>query len=179
MCERTLSTFYKPITSTETLKPSTIRAFRHPISRYARRFFFLLVSHGSLESAYRLAIDLNSTDLFVDLYHCALERGERALAHLCAERAKQTTVEGRRHREGERSISDELDGLVIMEREADEVSESDEDDDIDNVQERKSNRTSKKSSSAIKAYTEQDIENYAKKVIGDNMFLYNLKLDSF
>ena len=66
-----------------------------------------------------------------------------------------------------------------MEREADEVSESDEDDDIDNVQERKSNRTSKKSSSAIKAYTEQDIENYAKKVIGDNKFLYNLKLDSF
>lgn len=175
-CQTVLSTFYTP-TSTSPLWEGTIRTFRHPVSRYARRFFFLLVSHGSLETAYRLAIDLNSPDLFIDLYHCALEKDNVTMAHLCAERARQAGAS----RGQVAVVSDDIDSLAVVQRDLDEISESEDED--DSKQEKKPNpiRFDRfgKSEPRFKVYNEQDLEGFARKVLEDNIFLYDLKLDSF
>lgn len=169
-CQKILSTFYTP---PSLLNQSTIRTFRHPVSRYARRFFLMLVSHGTLEKAYRMAIDLNSSDLFVDLYNSALEKNQLTLAYLCAERTKPSKT-----LDHLKAISQYAENDIIK-RQLDEISESD-----DNRQEQTKCEPLRfdrfgKSEPRFKAYTEKDVEGFSRDILVNNIFLSKLKIDGF
>lgn len=182
LCQTTLGSFYSP---PNTLQPSTIRTFRHPISRYARRFFFLLLKHNSLVMAYRLAIDLNTRDLFSDLYHCAMEQQEFTLAHICLEKSKQMAIDEREEKtkqEMNRSISsrdDNLDGLVENKDEWVSESEEEVDDEENDRMSLKARLVVGGNSGKLRVFTEADVENYVKEMLESNQFLYKMNLDSF
>ena len=169
MCEMTLGTFYNPPVG---LQPATIRSFRHAISRYARRFFFLLLKHNSLVRAYKLAIDLNTADLYADLYHCALQQHEFTLAQICLAKSKQINECHVEKEEMSRSLKDDnlddLDDLKMSESEEEEEKEG----------ERLINGQSVVKTK-LRVISELDIEKYSKKMFENNEFLYKLSLDTF
>lgn len=66
--ETALGSFHVPL---RPLTRSTENEYGDQVHDMTRRFFFHLLRHESYEKAYRLAIDLNDSDLFVDLYHTA------------------------------------------------------------------------------------------------------------
>jgi hypothetical protein len=81
--EDCLATFYG---SKSVLKKSTICEMWNQVGSYARRYFFHLLRYGRLNKAYLLAIDISDSDLFNDLYYCAMNRGKDELVEACRSR---------------------------------------------------------------------------------------------
>lgn len=80
LIEEALGSFYKP---KRQLSEKTIYEYKHQISRYARRFFYVILKNKSLNKAFLLAVDIGAKDLFNDLYYCALDLHENQLAEVC------------------------------------------------------------------------------------------------
>ena len=59
------------------------------IFSYARRFFHHLLRHQRFEKAFLLAKDLNSSDLFLDIYFAAKDLGEMQLAKVAKLKADE------------------------------------------------------------------------------------------
>ena len=76
---KSLSSFYKP---KKQLNEKTIYENKNQVSRLARRFFFKLLTSKSFYSAYLLAIDIGSKDLFNDLFFCCVDWNENQIAEL-------------------------------------------------------------------------------------------------
>lgn len=204
LIEATLKSFYKP---RRELTEQTLLTFRHQVSRLARRFFYALLDNGSLEKAFKLAVDLATKDLFNDLYYCALDKRETQLAEIC--RKKFHDIENDEMREKMRldlsksinSVDDnvsatygEVDRYSVSSSEASSSSLLDDDDDdgeyvrlmglaSGNDELLKQNLAKKKPASSKlpqpKFYTEVELESYAKEILNENKFIYKLNLDSF
>jgi hypothetical protein len=83
LIEESLSTFYKP---KRALNENIIYEYKHQVSRFARRYFYLLLRNTKLNKAFLLAIDIGAKDLFNDLYYCAVDRKETQLAEACRQK---------------------------------------------------------------------------------------------
>ena len=90
LLEEALGSFYKP---KRALLEKTIYEYKHQVSRYARRFFYQLLKHGSLNKAFLLAVDIGAKDLFNDLYYCALDKCENQLAEVCRKKYQEVVDE--------------------------------------------------------------------------------------
>ncbi|XP_067680509.1 WD repeat-containing and planar cell polarity effector protein fritz homolog [Haliotis asinina] len=88
--EATLGTFYAPKPA---ISEVTILEYRDPISRLARRFFHYLLRYARFDKAFLLAVDIGSRDLFMDIHHMALDKGETALAEVAKRKAEQVDSE--------------------------------------------------------------------------------------
>ncbi|XP_035751203.1 LOW QUALITY PROTEIN: WD repeat-containing and planar cell polarity effector protein fritz homolog [Egretta garzetta] len=88
--EASLGTFYAP---TRPLLDTTVREYRDPISRYARRFFHHLLRYQRFEKAFLLAVDIGARDLFMDIHYLALDKGELALAEVAKKKANDIDAE--------------------------------------------------------------------------------------
>ncbi|KAF8785060.1 WD repeat-containing and planar cell polarity [Argiope bruennichi] len=75
--ELALGTFYSNI---DDLPKRILKLYHHKINHIARRFFHHLLRYHQFRKAYLLAVDLESQDLFLDLFHVAMQKGENALA---------------------------------------------------------------------------------------------------
>ncbi|XP_051056524.1 WD repeat-containing and planar cell polarity effector protein fritz homolog [Phodopus roborovskii] len=82
--EASLGTFYAP---TRPLLDATVLEYRDQVSKYARRFFHLLLRYRRFEKAFLLAVDIGARDLFMDIHYLALDMGELALAEVARRRA--------------------------------------------------------------------------------------------
>ncbi|XP_053730451.1 WD repeat-containing and planar cell polarity effector protein fritz homolog isoform X5 [Synchiropus splendidus] len=99
LLEAALGVFYAPaapLTDTVTLE------YREPVSKYARRFFHHLLRHQRFEKAFLLALDLERSDLFMDLHYVARDKGEEVLADVAKRKAKEmearvTAADGSSH----------------------------------------------------------------------------------
>lgn len=78
--KRALACFFKP---RKQLNEKTIYESKHHVCRLARKYFYHLLQHRSFHSAYLLAVDVGSKDLFTDLYYCALDSNETQMAEIC------------------------------------------------------------------------------------------------
>jgi hypothetical protein len=83
LAEESFATFYKP---KKALLEDTVYQYRYQVSRFARKYFYLLLKNSSLNKAFLLAIDIGAKDLFNDLYYCALNKHESQLAEMCRKR---------------------------------------------------------------------------------------------
>jgi hypothetical protein len=139
LVQRALSSFYKPIRG---LSEQRIYEYRYEVSRYARRYFYVLLKWHCLSKAFALAVDIGAKDLLNDLYYCALEKRQIQLADACrlkygemCERDKNTKLNA----ELRRSIQSVDDNLEATLTELDKFSvsasstESVDDDDDDDV----------------------------------------------
>ncbi|GFV98963.1 WD repeat-containing and planar cell polarity effector protein fritz homolog [Trichonephila clavipes] len=75
--ELALGTFY---TNMDDLPKRIIKLYHHKVNHIARRFFHHLLRYHQFRKAFLLAVDLESQDLFLDLFHMAMQKGENALA---------------------------------------------------------------------------------------------------
>ncbi|CAL1276279.1 unnamed protein product [Larinioides sclopetarius] len=75
--ELALGTFYSNI---DDLPKRILKLYHHKINHIARRFFHHLLRYHQFRKAYLLALDLESQDLFLDLFHVAIQKGENDLA---------------------------------------------------------------------------------------------------
>lgn len=53
-----------------------------------RKFFYHLIRHKLFEKAFRLAIDLNDHDLFMDIHFYAIAINDEKMASMAEERAQ-------------------------------------------------------------------------------------------
>ncbi|XP_067369321.1 WD repeat-containing and planar cell polarity effector protein fritz homolog isoform X2 [Channa argus] len=81
-----LGVFYAPPAP---LSDMVILEYREPISKYARRFFHHLLRHQRFEKAFLLAVDLEASDLFMDLHYVARDKGEVVLADVAKRKANE------------------------------------------------------------------------------------------
>lgn len=75
--ETALGSFHVPL---RPLSRATEKDFGDQVHDLTRRFFHHLLRYRLYEKAYRLAIDLNDSDLFIDLYHCAKSINDQEMA---------------------------------------------------------------------------------------------------
>lgn len=75
--ETALGSFHVPL---RPLTRSTENEYGDQVHDLTRRFFHHLLRYQVYEKAYRLAIDLNDSDLFVDFYHCAKSMNDEEMA---------------------------------------------------------------------------------------------------
>uniref|UniRef100_A0AAQ6IFK6 WD repeat containing planar cell polarity effector n=1 Tax=Anabas testudineus TaxID=64144 RepID=A0AAQ6IFK6_ANATE len=71
------------------LSDTVILEYREPIRKYARRFFHHLLRHQRFEKAFLLAVDLEASDLFMDLHYVASDKGELVLADVAKRKANE------------------------------------------------------------------------------------------
>jgi hypothetical protein len=90
LVEETFGSFYKP---KRALLEKTIYENKQQVSRYARRFFYQLLKHDSLNKAFLLAVDIGAKDLFNDLYFCSLDKQENELAEICRKKYREILLE--------------------------------------------------------------------------------------
>ncbi|GIY01256.1 WD repeat-containing and planar cell polarity effector protein fritz homolog [Caerostris darwini] len=84
--ELVLGTFY---TSVDDLPKRILKLYQHKINHIARRFFHHLLRYHQFRKAFLLAVDLESQDLFLDLFHVAQQKGENALACVALHKANK------------------------------------------------------------------------------------------
>ena len=209
LAEEVLGTFYKP---KRALSEKTIYEYKHQVSRYARRYFYMLVKHSSLNRAFLLAVDIGSKDLFNDLYYCALDKHENQLAEVCRKKYQEILDEenqAKLRNDLNKSVTTIDDNIKGASTEFDKYSvSSSENETVDsdndsfdsaceyeylnaeqryNLKAEKQLRLNKATFRAAlkqneqlkqpKVYTEEEIESFAKNVINENMFIYQLNLN--
>lgn len=86
--ETALGSFHVPA---RPLSHSTEMEFADPVRDLTRRFFHHLLRYRIFDKAFRLAIDLNEYDLFMDLHHYARSIGDTAMADAALEKADQVS----------------------------------------------------------------------------------------
>ncbi|KAG1661590.1 WD repeat-containing and planar cell polarity effector protein fritz [Nymphon striatum] len=84
LIETTLGTFYN---LNHDIKEEIIFQFRDKMVAFARRFFHHLLRNDKVEKAFLLAVDINSADLFMDIFHFATNCGEDVLAETARTKA--------------------------------------------------------------------------------------------
>ncbi|XP_067938784.1 WD repeat-containing and planar cell polarity effector protein fritz homolog [Watersipora subatra] len=85
MLEATLGCFYAP---QKALAEVVILEYRVHIGYLARRFFHHLIRYSRFDKAFLLAVDINSRDLFMDIYYAALDLGQHRLAAAAKQKAR-------------------------------------------------------------------------------------------
>lgn len=108
--ETSLGSFYAPL---RPLSEVIVVEYRDAVSRLARRFFQILLRYQRFEKAFLLAVDLHSRDLFMDIHHLAVDKGEMALASVAKQKAEEIELEmpstsGTDDYDSEDSLSDEV-----------------------------------------------------------------------
>ncbi|XP_072165965.1 WD repeat-containing and planar cell polarity effector protein fritz homolog [Diadema setosum] len=108
--EASLGSFYVPL---RPLSEVIVVEYRDAVSRLARRFFQLLLRYQRFEKAFLLAVDLHSRDLFMDIHHLAIDKGEMALATVAKQKAEEIELElpstsGTDNYDSEDSLSDDV-----------------------------------------------------------------------
>eukprot|EP00057_Strongylocentrotus_purpuratus_P004993 XP_003729938.1 PREDICTED: WD repeat-containing and planar cell polarity effector protein fritz homolog [Strongylocentrotus purpuratus] len=88
--ETSLGSFYAPL---RPLSEVIVVEYRDAVSRLARRFFQFLLRYQRFEKAFLLAVDLHSRDLFMDIHHLAIDKGEMALANVAKQKAEEIELE--------------------------------------------------------------------------------------
>jgi hypothetical protein len=218
LVEEAFGSFYKP---KRALLEKTIYENKHQVSRYARRFFYQLLKHGSLNKAFFLAVDIGAKDLFNDLYYCSLDKREKQLAEVCRKKYQEILFEEKQSKirnELNKSITTIDDNIKGNETEIDRYSvsssennsfDSDVEDSFNSdceydylsseqrVQMEKEARfkLNKKNLKFLlqddlstkrqvlpkqqmpKVYNEEEIENFAKSVLEENLFVYQIGLN--
>ncbi|XP_046664309.1 WD repeat-containing and planar cell polarity effector protein fritz isoform X2 [Homalodisca vitripennis] len=86
--ETALGSFHVP---SHPLSHATEVEFGDPVRDLTRRFFHQLLRYRLFEKAFRLAIDLNEYDLFMDLHHYARNVGDTDMAAAALEKAYQVS----------------------------------------------------------------------------------------
>ncbi|XP_054264257.1 WD repeat-containing and planar cell polarity effector protein fritz-like [Macrosteles quadrilineatus] len=86
--ETALGSFHVP---SQPLSHATEVEFGDPVRDLTRRFFHQLLRFRVFDKAFRLAIDLNEYDLFMDLHHYARNVGDTAMASAALEKAYQVS----------------------------------------------------------------------------------------
>ncbi|XP_028983321.1 WD repeat-containing and planar cell polarity effector protein fritz homolog isoform X2 [Betta splendens] len=81
-----LGVFYAPPAP---LPDAVVLEYREMISKYAHRFFHHLLRHQRFEKAFLLAVDLEASDLFMDLHYVASDKGEVVLADVAKRKANE------------------------------------------------------------------------------------------
>ncbi|XP_015926495.2 WD repeat-containing and planar cell polarity effector protein fritz homolog [Parasteatoda tepidariorum] len=84
--EVALGTYYDSI---DNLSKHVIKIYQHRIRHIARRFFHYLLRNLELRKAFLLAVDLESQDLFLDLYNIAKRKKENVLALVALQKAEE------------------------------------------------------------------------------------------
>lgn len=84
--ELALGTFYDWV---EILPKRIVEMYEHKLHHLARRFFHHLLRYHKFRKAFLLAVDLDSQDLFLDLYHVAKQKGEDVLAAVALHKAEE------------------------------------------------------------------------------------------
>lgn len=70
--EMCLGLFYAP---NRPIPDETIDEFSEQVHDIARKFFHRLLRHSQVGKAFKLAVDINDYDLFMDIYHFATNKG--------------------------------------------------------------------------------------------------------
>ncbi|XP_039284336.1 WD repeat-containing and planar cell polarity effector protein fritz isoform X2 [Nilaparvata lugens] len=86
--ETALGSFHVPA---RPLSHSTEEEFADPVRDLTRRFFHHLLRYRIFDKAFRLAIDLNEHDLFMDVHHYARLTGDTAMADAALQKADQVS----------------------------------------------------------------------------------------
>lgn len=86
--EATLAAYFQ---SKQPLELSVEREYKLGMNMLAKRFFYHLVRHDSLQKAYLLAFDLKSKPLFYLLRKIAEDKGDSRLTHNCSEKINGLT----------------------------------------------------------------------------------------
>lgn len=84
--QKALGSFFVPV---KPLCTETKSEFGDQVKDIARKFFQYLLKNKSFEKAFTLAIDIDETDLFMDLSNCAKENGFIELANDSFQKAEQ------------------------------------------------------------------------------------------
>jgi len=218
LVEEAFGSFYKP---KRALLEKTIYENKHQVSRYARRFFYQLLKHGSLNKAFFLAVDIGAKDLFNDLYYCSLDKREKQLADVCRKKYQEILYEEKQSKirnDLNKSITTIDDNIKGNETEIDRYSvSSSENNSFDSEAEDSFNseceydylsseqriqmenearfKLNKKNLKFLlqddlsakrqvfpkqqmpKVYNEEEIENFAKSVLEENLFVYQIGLN--
>lgn len=184
LCERVLGGFYKP---SKQLSGDIILEYKFQVSKYARKFFFILVENFCFEKALRLADDLANKDLYNDLFYAAYDYGARELAEVCRlkfHELKDSEKKEKIKNELNRSVNtvddnldlkDNLDCLSLSSSEKTSSIESLYNATLCQKSEKKfklKNIRSDLENSRPKIFNENDIENFAKMLIKNNEFVY-------
>ncbi|GFT78690.1 WD repeat-containing and planar cell polarity effector protein fritz homolog [Nephila pilipes] len=101
--ELALGTFYSNM---DDLPKRIIKLYQHKINHIARRFFHHLLRYHQFRKAFLLAVDLESQDLFLDLFHMAMQKGENALA--CAALHKANKLIGSQNSASNSSVASDI-----------------------------------------------------------------------
>ena len=75
--EMCLGLFYAP---NRPIPEETIDEFSEQVHDIARKFFFKLLRNGQVAKAFKLAVDINDYDLFMDIHHYARKKKMQDLA---------------------------------------------------------------------------------------------------
>ncbi|CAF0928780.1 unnamed protein product [Brachionus calyciflorus] len=195
LCERVFKGFYKP---KRELKQDVILEYRAQVSKYARKFFYVLIKNCRFENALRLADDIGDRDLFSDLFYSANDEGEYQMAEVCRLKFHESKHEESKEllkNELNRSVNtiddnlkgnySEIDRYSVSSSEQSSSAESycgslgsdigDLDEGLD-ISLKFSKRNIKMSSKneKPKVYTEEEIENFTRKMIEKNKFIYEI-----
>lgn len=189
LVEEALGSFYRP---KRALNEKTIYENKYQVSRYARKFFYQLLKHFSLNKAFLIAVDIGAKDLFNDLYYCALDRGENQLAEVCRKKYHELVNEenqAKLRNELNRSVTtidDNIMGLNINEFDKYSVSSSEngsvesDNDSFCSLSEFEDTRGQFKSSGlertgcSLRTYTEEEIQLFARNIFSENHFISQL-----
>ena len=194
LVEEALGSFYRP---KRALNEKTIYENKYQVSRYARKFFYQLLRHSSLNKAYLLAVDIGAKDLFNDLYYCALDKSEKQLAELCRRKYHEIVVEERQIKlrsELNRSVTTIDDNIVSASTDFDRYSVSSSEnnsiasdnesycssndfDDLSSQMEHIKLSTSHRAI-PIRVYSEAEVQEYAKSIFEQNKFIQQLNFDN-
>lgn len=88
--QNALGTFHLPV---KPLNPFVIDKYREEVRDLTRRFFHHLLRYRLFEIAFRLAIDLNDHDLFMDIHFYATVLKDEELAKASHEKAEDIVNE--------------------------------------------------------------------------------------
>ncbi|KAK0095293.1 hypothetical protein PV326_008759 [Microctonus aethiopoides] len=85
LIQNALSSFYVPAQS---ISQTVEDEYSNEVRDLTRKFFYHLVRHKLFEKAFRLAIDLNDHDLFMDIHFYAIAINDEKMASMAEERAQ-------------------------------------------------------------------------------------------
>ncbi len=91
LMEMCLGLFYAP---SRPIPDEVMDEFAEQVHDIARKFFHRLIRHGQVTKAFRLAVDINDYDLFIDLYHLASRSGMTDLAEAAMIKAQAGYADG-------------------------------------------------------------------------------------
>ncbi len=89
--EMCLGLFYAP---SRPMPEETIDEFSEQVHDLARKFFHRLLRHGQVAKAFKLAVDINDYDLFMDIYHYAMKKRNEDLANAALIKAQTVFAKG-------------------------------------------------------------------------------------